>query len=147
MFTSERRHYSLKMKMKICLHLIIALLLMKTRTLRTGKKKTRWYHISVSFVTSVSPRNKQTWQSSMIYDTTWSPIPVTIHRFYCHIFKFLFVTNFYLYFHFFNPWRIAFKPKYWAICLNIYCFVLSFCLLIHRLAVRISLPFYIFLQV
>ena len=31
--------------------------------------------------------------------------------------------------------------------LNIYCFVLSFCLLLHRLSVRISLPFYIFLQV
>ena len=35
----------------------------------------------------------------------------------------------------------------WAICLNIYCFVLSFRLLLHRLAERISLPFYIFLQV
>ena len=32
-----------------------------------------------------------------------------------------------------------------VICLNIYCFVLSFCLLLHRLAVRINLPFYIFL--
>ena len=32
----------------------------------------------------------------------------------------------------------------WAICLNIYFFVLFFCLLLHRLAVRISLPFYIF---
>ena len=38
---------------------------------------------------------------------------------------------------------LFFKPKYWQICLNIYIFVLFFCLL-HRLAVRISLPFYIF---
>ena len=52
----------------------------------------------------ISPRNKQTWRSSLIYDTTWSPIPVTIHCFYCHIFKFLSVTNFYFYFHFsFSP--------------------------------------------
>ena len=50
-----------------------------------------------------------------VYDTTWSPISVTIHCFYCHIFKFLFVTNFYFYFHF--PWRrFVFKPKYWATC-------------------------------
>ena len=35
----------------------------------------------------------------------------------------------------------------WAICLNIYLFVLFFCLLLHRLAVRISLLFHIFLQV
>ena len=84
----------------------------------------------------------------MIYDTTWSPTPVTIHCFCCHIFKFLFVTkNFYFYFHFSSsPWRrFVFKPKYWAICLNIpvYIFVVFFCLLLHRLAVRISLPFYI----
>ena len=84
----------------------------------------------------ISPKNKQTWRSS---------IPVTIHCFYCHSFKFLFVTNFYFHFSF-SPWRrFVFKPKYWAICLNIYCFVLSFCLLLHRLAVRISLLFYIFL--
>ena len=89
-----------------------------------------------------------TWPSSLIYDTTQSSIPVTIQCFYCHIFKFLFVTNFSFYFHFsFSPWRrFVFKPKYWAICLNIYFFVLSFCLLLHRLAVRISLAFYIFLQ-
>ena len=46
----------------------------------------------------------------------------------------------------------VFKPKYWAICLkNIYIYtyisVLFFSLLLHRLAVRISLPFRIFLQV
>ena len=35
----------------------------------------------------------------------------------------------------------------WAICLNIYLSVLFFCLLLHRLAVRISLLFHIFLQV
>ena len=40
--------------------------------------------------------------------------------------------------------EVVFKPKYWAICLNI-IFVLFFCLLLHRLAVRISLPFHIFL--
>ena len=34
----------------------------------------------------------------------------------------------------------------WAICLNIYLFVLFFCLLLYRLAVRISLPFHIFLR-
>ena len=37
--------------------------------------------------------------------------------------------------------------KYRVICLNTYFFVLFFCLLLHRLAVRISLPFHIFLQV
>ena len=31
----------------------------------------------------------------------------------------------------------VFKPKYWAICLKIYIFVLFFSLLLHRLAVRI----------
>ena len=40
--------------------------------------------------------------------------------------------------------RFVFKPKYWAICLNMYFFVLFSCLLLHRLAERISLPFYIF---
>ena len=45
-------------------------------------------------------------RSSLIYYTTWSPIPVTIYCFYCDIFKFLFVTNLYFYFHFsFSPWR------------------------------------------
>ena len=44
--------------------------------------------------------------------------------------------------------RFVFKPKYWAIgFINIYFFALFFCLLFHRLAVRISLPFHIFLQV
>ena len=38
------------------------------------------------------------------------------------------------------------KPKYWAVCLDIYFFVLFFCLLLHRLAVIISLPLHIFLQ-
>ena len=37
--------------------------------------------------------------------------------------------------------------KYRVICLNTYFCVLFFCLLLHRLAVRISLPFHIFLQV
>ena len=54
----------------------------------------------------------------------------------------------------------VFKPKYWAICLKkkkkyiyiyiyiyTYISVLFFSLLLHRLAVRISLPFRIFLQV
>ena len=47
----------------------------------------------------------------------------------------------------FSPWRrFVFKPNYWAVCLNMYIFfVLFFCLLLHRLAVRISLPFHIFL--
>ena len=42
------------------------------------------------------------------------------------------------YFHFsFSPWRrFVIKPKYWAVCL-----------LLHHLAVRISLPFHIFLYV
>ena len=40
----------------------------------------------------------------------------------------------------------GFKPKYWAICLNTYFFVLFLCLLLHRLAVRISLPFHIFVR-
>ena len=31
----------------------------------------------------------------------------------------------------------VFKPKYWAICLKIYIYVLFFSLLLHRLAVRI----------
>ena len=72
----------------------------------------------------------------------------SLHDTTCLIFKFLFVTNFYFYFHFFSPWRrFVFKPKYWAICLTISCFVLSFCLLLHRLSVMISLPFYIFRHV
>ena len=53
----------------------------------------------------------------------------TIHCFYCHIFKFLFVTNFDFYFHFYcSPRkRFVFKPKYWAVCLNIYfSFILFF---------------------
>ena len=76
-----------------------------------------------------------------------------IHCFYCHIFKFLFVTNFLFFLFFcsfffsFSPWRrFVFKPKYWAVCLNTYFFLLFFCLLLHRLAVRISLLFQIFLQ-
>ena len=94
----------------------------------------------------MSPRNKQTWRSSLIYDTTWSPIPVTIHCFYCHIFNFLFVELLFLFPFFFSPWRrFVFKPKYWAICLNIYFSVLFFCLLLHHLDVRISLPFHVFI--
>ena len=71
-----------------------------------------------------------------------------IHCFYCHIFKFLFVTNFFISFSF-SPWRrCVFKPKYWAIFLNIYIYIfaLFFCLVLHRLAVKISLLFQIFLQ-
>ena len=51
---------------------------------------------------------------------------------------------------FFKPlnWRrFAFKLKYWAILFKYILFVLFFCLLLHRLAVRISLPFYDFVQV
>ena len=66
----------------------------------------------------ISPRNKQTWRSSLIYGTTWSPVPVTIHCFYCHIFKLLFVTNFCFYFHFsFSPWRRF---------VRFFCFILLF---------------------
>ena len=60
-----------------------------------------------------------------------------------------FLTNFKFYFHFsFSPWRrFVFKPKYWAICLNIYVFLFYFfCLLLHRFAVRINLPFHIFVE-
>ena len=39
------------------------------------------------------------------------------------------------------------KPKYWANLFKYIFFVLFFCLLLHRLARRISLPFYDFLQV
>ena len=47
----------------------------------------------------------------------------------------------------FSPWRFVFESKYWAISLNMYYFfVLFFCLLLNRLAVRISLPFHIFLD-
>ena len=42
---------------------------------------------------------------------------------------------------------LVFKPKYWADLFNYILFVLFFCLLLHCLAVRISLPFHIFLQV
>ena len=42
---------------------------------------------------------------------------------------------------------LVFKPKYWANLFNYTFFVLFFCLLLHRLAVRISLPFHIFLHV
>ena len=66
----------------------------------------------------ISPRNKLTWRSSLKYGTTWSPVPVTIHCFYCHIFKFLFVTNFHFYFHFsFSPWRRF---------VRFFCFILLF---------------------
>ena len=41
--------------------------------------------------------------------------------------------------------RLFFKPKYWAkLFLNIYIFVLFSYLLLHRLAMRISLPIYSF---
>ena len=40
---------------------------------------------------------------------------------------------------------LVFKPKYWANLFN-YTFFF-FCLFLHRLAVRISLPFHIFLHV
>ena len=43
--------------------------------------------------------------------------------------------------------RVLSNRNIGQICLNIYFFVLFFCLLLHRLAVRISLPFYDFLQV
>ena len=39
------------------------------------------------------------------------------------------------------------KPKYWANLFKYIFFVLFFCLLLHRLTIRISLPFYDFLQV
>ena len=42
---------------------------------------------------------------------------------------------------------LVFKPKYWADLFNCILFLLFFCLLLHCLAVRISLPFHIFLQV
>ena len=42
---------------------------------------------------------------------------------------------------------LVFKPKYWTNFFNHIFFVLFFCLLLHGLAVRISLPFHIFLQV
>ena len=42
---------------------------------------------------------------------------------------------------------LVFKLKYWADLFNYILFVLLFCLLLHCLAVRISLPFHIFLQV
>ena len=38
---------------------------------------------------------------------------------------------------------LSFKPKYWANLFKDTFFVLLFCLLLHRLAVRICLPFYI----
>ena len=42
---------------------------------------------------------------------------------------------------------LVFKPKYWANLFNYIFLVLFFCLLLHCLAVRISLPFHIFLHV
>ena len=40
--------------------------------------------------------------------------------------------------------RLSFKPKYWANLFKYIFFVFFFCLLLHRLAIRISLPIYIF---
>ena len=37
----------------------------------------------------------------------------------------------------------TFKPKCWANLFKDFCFVLFFCFLVHRLAVRISFPFHI----
>ena len=52
----------------------------------------------------------------------------TIHCFYCHIFKFLFVTNFDFYFHFYcSPWRrFVFKPKYFGSLFKYIFFIHSF---------------------
>ena len=41
---------------------------------------------------------------------------------------------------------LVFKPKYWANLFNYTFFVLFFCSLLHRLAVRITSPFHIFLS-
>ena len=107
--------------------ILIPLELMRSN--RDAVRRAREAHL-IHKGNTISLGNKHTWRSSLIYDTTQSSIPETIQCFYCHIFKFLFVTNFYFYFHFsFSPWRrFVFKPKYWAICLNIYifCFILLF---------------------
>ena len=69
--------------------------------------------------------------------------------FYFHIFKLLFATNLFFYLHLpFKPCRrFVFKPKYWTNLFKYIFFVLSFCLLLHYLGIRISLAFYDFLQV
>ena len=61
----------------------------------------------------------------------------------------LFATNLSLYLHLsFRPCRrVVFKPKYWENLFKQIFFVLSFCLLLDYLAIRISLAFYDFLQV
>ena len=100
--------------------------------------------------------NKQTGRSSLICDTTQSSVPITIHCFYRHIFKLLFVTNFQFHFHFFFFLDFSvilifllaseeglFSDRNIGQFVKVYIFFgLFFCLLL-RSAVRISLPFHI----
>ena len=75
---------------------------------------------------------------------------VTVKAPYALVFLLLlFATNLSFYLHLsFRPCRrVVFKPKYWANLFKQIFFVLSFCLLLHHLAIRISLVFNDFLQV